>query len=152
MDIKLLAGAYVNTNAPVYGSSSVLKYSTVEIMQLTGMDSRAGSGTGVPANIEINTTNPLRLTASTYYKMTGNLLIDNGAELQLSPSANGDLWLKGTFTNNGTFDGNGRSLGSMVHQLKLSIQAHLPLQQFSWVDVNNSAGVTLQTINGSNIL
>jgi hypothetical protein len=107
--LEIKDNGFVNTNAPTYADGSTLKYST-------GGDYGSGaewtanslSGQGVPYNVTVETTNPLRITGTQYKHLRGSLTIASGVGFQLSPDIGGDLSLEGNFTDNGTFTHNTR--------------------------------------------
>ncbi len=107
--LEIKAGGFVNTNAPTYANGSTLNYSTGGDYG-SGAEWTAGSqsGQGVPYNVTVETTDPLRITGTQYKHLRGNLTIASGVEFQLSPDVGGDLSLEGDFTDNGTFTHNTR--------------------------------------------
>lgn len=163
--LTVTAGSNVATNAPTYGASSTLRYNvgTGYNKYLEWSDT---TGKGYPANVLITGSTTLNMyngDSTVVRRMSGSLTIDNGSVLSmlnkkaaltvignvvsngiitLSDQAGGDLDVKGNFTNNGTFNANGRAIGFKGSSNQTIGGTTNPLN-FAYVTFNNAAGVTL---------
>ncbi|MCH8487621.1 MAG: T9SS type A sorting domain-containing protein [Candidatus Cyclonatronum sp.] len=108
--LSVLSGGSMITNTPAYGSSSTLRYNT---------GATVNPGTEWPTG---NTANPINVTLqdndtvvsfgsdTAIRTIGGNLLIGAGSTLRLSTQIGGDLRILGNWTNEGSFDANGRTV------------------------------------------
>lgn len=112
--LEIQSGGYVTTGAaPYYSTGSILMYNT-------GGSFTAGeewfpnnicSNRGVPYHVTITGSTSLSFGSASYYReMCGDLSIANGSSLILSSTPGGDLYIKGNWTNAGTFTPNCRSV------------------------------------------
>ena len=83
---------------PTYATNSTLEYATGSSYNI-GYEWNV-TGTGVPYNVNISTTN-LLINNSNAYPISGNLTIGSGKELRTITT--GSFTIPGTLTNNGTF-------------------------------------------------
>jgi hypothetical protein len=136
------AGGFVSTNAPTYGSSSTLIYSTgASYGASTEWTPNALTGQGVPNNVTISTASTsVNFGASTQYRrLRGNLTISASTTLVLSTAAGGDLKIGGNWTNSGSFTNNSRA----VYFDGSSAQSLSGTNLFSYLFIaNTSADVT----------
>ena len=174
--LQINAHAYV-MSAPIYSSGSLLKYN-IGLPYGRYNEWSATSGAGYPWHVELSNNTALDLgkdAAGTPRQCAGNLTIDAGSSLSMAttpmtaalsvtgnftnngtfyPSTlvGGDLKLYGNFTNNNTFasnGSNGRSTG-FYGTIPQTITTGSPTT-FDYVDVNNSAGVTLGSLSSDTI-
>ena len=136
--LKINGGGFVNTNAPIYASTSTLLYNSGSTYG-RGSEWSATSGAGYPNNVQISNTTTLNLGANsgtgTARQLAGNLTVDalstltmnasgeamtaaltvkgnyiNNGTTTLSGSIGGDLALEGNLTDNNVFTANGRAI------------------------------------------
>ncbi len=161
--LTINSGGYVNTNPPIYGSSSTLKYNSGGTYG-RGLEWSATSGAGYPNHVQIGngTTLDLHNGSSALRQMAGNLAIDSGGALSmgsmthalvvlgnvtadgtltLSTGGGGDLTVGGNWTRTGTFNHNSRE----VTFNGASGQTLNGATTFAYLYVNNasSTGVSL---------
>jgi len=108
--LTLNSGGYVNTNAPVYGVNSTLKYAS-NFELASEWYTTSSSGQGVPYNVIIdggNVYSKADVIVSRYLR--GSLTINPGKMFSLSGADFGDLYIGGDWTNNGTFNANNRKV------------------------------------------
>ncbi len=129
-------GSVPTGKAPTYASGSTLRYATGS--SYTANEEwypNTTSGPGVPHHVEIASGTTLTFgSATTARTMKGNLTI-NGA-LTLSSASGGDLNVGGNWTNNGTFNANGR-------QVKFNgsgTQTVTGATTFAYLDIANTSG------------
>lgn len=153
--LQIYGGGYFDVNSITYNSGSTLKYAanyTLNSGDKTWYSNVASSGSaqeGVPWNVEIPSGVSVKLNDVYQYDMNGDLLINGTFELGGNGGSNwGDLGIQGDFTLNvgATFTHNDRSvkfIGSSNQLISGTLAA-----TFAYLEVNNSAGVTLnQDIN-----
>ncbi len=149
--MKINSGGYVNTNAPAYADNSTLIYA-VDYELASEWYANQSSGQGVPYNVIINGGNVyMNTTANLSRTLRGSLTISTGNTFSLSTTAGGDLIIKGNFTNNGTFNANLRSVGFYGTNAQTIITGASSTTNFDYVDINNSAGLTLSTLRNNNL-
>ena len=136
--LTINSGGFVNTNAPIYASTSTLLYNSGSTYG-RGTEWSATSGAGYPNNVQISNTTTLNLGANsgtgTARQLAGNLTVDalstltmnasgeamtaaltvkgnyiNNGTTTLSGSIGGDLALEGNLTDNNVFTANGRAI------------------------------------------
>lgn len=139
------SGGAVNTNGPTYGSSSLLKYNTGGNFTIGSEWVNGTSGQGVPQDVQIsNSGGALNFDSiSSSRTARGSVTIDNGTTLQLSGTSGGDLNVQGSFSNNGSFDNNLRTVtfnGSSPQTIGGSTSSI-----FQNLTINSSSTVTLNT-------
>ncbi|MCX6032424.1 MAG: hypothetical protein NT169_24420 [Chloroflexi bacterium] len=103
--LQINSGGYVNTNPPIYGASSTLKYNS-NTTYGRGLEWSATSGAGYPANVQIsnNTTLNYPNGSTAARSMAGSLTIDSGSALYMdygAPGLNNPLTVGGDVTING---------------------------------------------------
>lgn len=137
--LQINAGGFVTTNAPIYGSGSLLKYNSAANPFNRTTEWSASSGAGYPYNVQIsnNTTVSPGGTGNTgvALNVANNLTIDSGSNLYMDYGANnmtvplivnndltitgnlsasgasgGDVIVNGNWTRTGTFGPNGRAV------------------------------------------
>ena len=109
--LTILSGGSVNTNAPTYGSSSTLVYSTGGAYSTGSEWGTAASGQGVPFNVRISTNSTaLSFTGASARTAQGDITIDASTTLTLSATSGGDLYIKGDISKEGTFNPNSRAV------------------------------------------
>jgi hypothetical protein len=136
LSINSTTSCFVNTNPPVYGSGSLLKYNSGGTYG-RGLEWSATSGAGYPANVQISNTTTVDIGANsgsgTARQCSGNLTVDalsvftmntnamtaavtvagdvsNYGTITLSGSLGGDLKTNGSLLDNGTFNANNRAV------------------------------------------
>ena len=136
--LKINGGGFVNTNAPIYASTSTLLYNSGSTYG-RGSEWSATSGAGYPNNVQISNSTTLNLGANSgtgsARQLAGNLTVDalssltmnasgeamtasltvkgnyiNNGTTTLSGSIGGDLALEGNLTDNNVFTANGRAI------------------------------------------
>ncbi len=158
--LKINTGTFVDTNAPTYGSNSTLLYNlTGDYNRTTEWNSSSLQHVVVqgPFNLYLGTNSISSL------KMAGNLTISSGSVVQmnnnlaiplevggntlnegtltLSDATGGDLYLKGNFTQNGTFNCNDREVRFVgTSSQTIGGTESVAIDYFR---INNSAGVVL---------
>ncbi len=116
--LQINAGGYVNTTAPAYGSSSLLKYNSGGTYG-RGLEWSATSGAGYPANVQIGNNTTLNLGnggTGTARQMSGDLTIDGGSTLSMDESGaqmTAALTVLGSVDINGTLTLSGQSGGDI---------------------------------------
>ncbi|NIC02895.1 choice-of-anchor D domain-containing protein [Flavobacterium sp. J49] len=138
--LQINTNGFINTNAPIYGSASTLRYNSgftyIRSFEWTSNVATIGVTPGYPNNVQIsnNTAFSYYTAASTGPKgMNGNLTIDAGSSLTfgatttagaltvagnvsnagtltLGSAVGDDLKTAGNFTNTGTFNGANRAI------------------------------------------
>ncbi len=158
---QLNSGGFVNTNPPVYGSSSTLKYNSGGTYG-RGAEWSATSGAGYPAHVQISNSTILDLGnggAGTARQISGSLTIDIGSTLSmavnpmtasltvsgnaaingtlaLSSSSGGDFNLGGDWSHTGTFTPNNR----VVTFNGTGAQGLTGATTFDYLTINKSSG------------
>jgi hypothetical protein len=136
--LTINGGGFVNTNAPIYASTSTLLYNSGSTYG-RGSEWSTTSGAGYPNNVQISNSTTLNLGANsgtgTARQLAGNLTVDassvltmnasgqamtqaltvkgnyiNNGTTTLSGSIGGDLALEGNLTDNNVFTANGRAI------------------------------------------
>lgn len=128
--MQINAGGFVNTNPPIYGSSSTLRYNSATTYG-RNLEWSATSGAGYPYNVEVASGTTLDLSANgfadramagslnligsltmgaTTNKLTvgGNITI--GGTLTLSTQVGGDIYLGGNWLRTGSLAMNSRAV------------------------------------------
>ncbi|MCF6128202.1 T9SS sorting signal type C domain-containing protein [Flavobacterium sp. AS60] len=99
------------TSTPTYGGASTLVYSTGAGYGMgnewTGNSNTAGSG--VPFNVTIQTASTVLTTAAAARGCAGTVTVNASCGLTLN-GTNGDLYIGGSFTQNGTFTHNNKAV------------------------------------------
>ncbi|MCE1188712.1 MAG: hypothetical protein LWX56_06170 [Ignavibacteria bacterium] len=164
--LKMQSGSSVVTNAPKYGTGSLLLYNSGGTFSRS-LEWSASSGAGYPQYVQLsgNTKVDLSQNSGGARVMAADLTIDSGSELTLnamaasltvngnltnngtltlSTVAGGDLTVKGNFTTAGTVNHNTRqiSFAGSTEQLINGLSA------IDYLEVNNTAGVKLGSITG----
>ena len=108
--LQLNSGSYVNSNSPIYGSSSTLTYNTngsynVSLEWTSTFDGVAGSGR--PHNVTI--VNSTVNIPTSNRAMAGALTINLLGTLVLNATS-GDLYIRGNWSDQGTFTPNNRAV------------------------------------------
>ncbi|MCF6130813.1 T9SS sorting signal type C domain-containing protein [Flavobacterium wongokense] len=124
---KILSGGFASGNsAPIYASGSTLEISnggSFSLYDNSGANESAawfrnvtatGSAQqGVPWNFVISNSSSVNWNSTGgdafHRDINGNFTISSGS-FAMSTTASGDLFIKGNFTNNGTFTANGRTV------------------------------------------
>ena len=168
---KLNGGGYI-VGAPTYGSASTLTYNTggtygrgdewkttapanLQLSNATTLNYPNGSNTTaqtLTGNVTVDTSSALYMDYGSPNPGAGSLtvggnLVLNGS-LSLGNQIGGDLILKGNWTRTGSFYPNTRSVAFNG----TSAQAITGATGFDYLDINNSAGISLNsdvTVNNS---
>ena len=124
------------TNSPTYGASATLIYNEGSSFT-AGNEWIAGTavGLGVPFNIKIQNSTTVNMPTTDRYCL-GNLTLSSGT-LALNATS-GDLHVKGTWTNSGTFTANGRAVwfdGTGAQSI-----TNTAGENFNYLLINKSAG------------
>ena len=172
--LQIDANGYVATNAPIYGSGSLLQYysATTPPPYYRGVEWSSSTGAGYPYNVQISNNTTLdpggNGNTGTVLNMAGNLTVDAGSNFYMdwgtdymtvplnlggnlilngglseSGIPGGDINIKGTWTNNGAFASQGRTVtfnGSSAQTIGGSSNT-----AFGYLTISNSAGVTINT-------
>lgn len=126
-------------NAPTFGVGSTLRYNT-------GGSYSAGntwlknvtSGPGVPWHVQISAGTQLDFGADTEPRtLLGDLNINPGAQFTLSSAMGGGIYIKGDWTNAGTFQCNGKA----AHFNGSAQQNVIGGSIFNFIVIDNPAGV-----------
>jgi hypothetical protein len=154
--LEIDAGGYANTYAPIYGTNSLLNYYGVT-SYTAGQEwyENTYSEPGVPYNVTVSNNGSVNFTGEGYqHELWGSLNINSGSSLSLALSGSTpspDLYIKGNWTNSGTFNCNGH----LVQFLGLTAQTLTGATTFDYLQMNNSTGLTLNndaTVNTQLIL
>ena len=154
--LEIDGGGYANTYAPIYGTNSLLNYYGVS-SYTAGQEwyENTYSQPGVPYNVTISNNGSVNFTGEGYqHELWGNLNITSGSSLSLASSGSvpsPDLYIKGNWTNSGTFNCNGH----LVQFLGTSAQTLTGATTFDYLQMNNGAGLALSndaTVNTQLIL
>ncbi|MCX6032012.1 MAG: hypothetical protein NT169_22290 [Chloroflexi bacterium] len=109
--LTINANGAVSSNAPIYGSSSTLRYNSGGGYNVATEWGAGTSGAGVPQNVQTSSSGTnVSLTGSSARTVLGNVTIDASTTLALSSTSGGDLNVGGNWTNNGTFTHNDRTV------------------------------------------
>lgn len=113
--LNIKSGSYIQTNAPTYAISSVLKYNSGTIYgAFLEWADNVTSGKGVPYNVvigdEVSGSGLTFGSITNYRHARGSITISDGASFSMSSNIGGDVKLAGNLTNNGTFTSNSRAL------------------------------------------
>ncbi|TAG06625.1 MAG: T9SS C-terminal target domain-containing protein [Cytophagia bacterium] len=139
------------SNAPIYGAASTLAYSTGLYTVGNEWSQNETSGVGIPNDVLINA-GSINFGATTQFRyLSGNLTISGSTSLTLSSNSGGDLRIEGNFTNNGTFNANGRAVffvGSGADQTITGVTTF----PFMIIDKVNSNVVLNDNISVSNTM
>jgi hypothetical protein len=116
--LKILAGGYIISNAPIYGNNSLLQYYTATTPYVRGLEWSAASGGGYPYNVEVSDNTTIDAGGTSYtgvpMDLAGNLTIDAGSSVYLdygghnmtvSLIINGNLYLNGNIAESGAIGG-----------------------------------------------
>lgn len=147
--LELTGGNVANSGAPIYGSSSLLKYNTGSNYGASEewYANTTGTGAGVPQNVTIAPGSSLYFSGAFFRQMRGDLNFSNPfpstSTLALSNTSGGDLRIGGSWNraSGGTFAPNGRQVsfnGSSSQTITASGG-----ETFAYLDIDNSAGVAL---------
>lgn len=170
--LQLNSSGFINTNSPVYGASSTLRYNTSYSRNLEWTQDVATIGTtpGYPNNVHVTNNSTL-----TYYNvsnngpkgMNGNLTIDvgstltftgtstagaltvtgnvaNAGTLSLGSVLGDDIKTAGNFANTGTFTANNRAIW-FIKAGTQTVSSTSPPFTIPYVVTNN--GTTVQLLN-----
>ncbi len=171
--LSINAGGYINTNPPIYGTGSTLKYNTGGTYGRY-LEFSAITGAGYPYNVQVSNNTVVDLgngAVATARKMAGSLTVDagstfstnngsnqmtatltilgnviNNGTITLSTSLGADLNIAGNFTNNGTFTPNSREVvlnGSTLQTIATGASSTTTLE---YLAVSGAAGATLGTL------
>jgi hypothetical protein len=169
LSINSTTNCFVNTNPPIYGSASLLKYNSGGTSYGRGVEWSTTSGAGFPNDIQVtnNTTLDVPNTGgafSTNLALARDLTIDSGSALymdygagaasgsltvgrnvniagalSLGDTVGGDMNVAGNWTRTGTFTHNGR----LVTFNGTTAQTLTGATTFDYLKLNNSLGLTL---------
>lgn len=155
--LRILAGGFVNTNAPAYAVGSTLEYNTGGNYD-RGVEWSTASGKGFPHHVSINTStlNPARTGATfaaTTFNVGGNLSITSGGNIYMDFGGNnmtvplivnGDLTLVGQLSGSASVGGDIRIRGNWIND-GVATNNFFPNSRAVFFD-----GSTAQTIGGTN--
>lgn len=119
--LSINSGGYINTNAPLYGVGSTLKYNTGGTYG-RGSEWAATSGQGAPYSVQLSNSTTLNYpntgsgAFSTNLSLAGNLTIDNGSALYMDyggGSKSGRLDVAGNVLLNGNLSFGNASGGDL---------------------------------------
>lgn len=169
LSINSTTSCYVNTNPPIYGVGSLLKYNSTGTYG-RGVEWSTTSGAGFPSDVQVsnNTTLDVPNTGgafSTNLALSRDLTVDSGSSLymdygagpasgaltvgrnvnisgnlSLGDTAPGDLFVAGTWIRTGVFTANGR----LVTFNGAAAQTVTGATTFDYLTLNNTNGLTLQ--------
>lgn len=97
------------SSPPTYGTTSTLAYNVSGYNAFTEWTQNTTTGAGIPQNVLINSGSLSFNTATQYRYMRGIFTISPSTTFTLG-ALGGDLRIEGNFTNNGTFNANGRAV------------------------------------------
>ncbi|WP_298118827.1 T9SS sorting signal type C domain-containing protein [Flavobacterium sp.] len=170
LSINSTTSCFVNTNPPIYGVGSLLKYNSGGTSYGRGVEWSTTSGAGYPSDIQVsnNTTLDVPNTAgafSTNLALSRNLTIDSGSSLymdygagaasgsltvggnvvisgnlSLGDAVGGDMNVAGNWTRTGVFSPNSR----LVTFNGTAAQTLTGATTFEFLTLNNTTGLTLQ--------
>ena len=158
--LQIDANGYMTNNghAPAYGSTSSLIYNTggtYTVQPSSEWYEYSFAQPGVPYNVIImGTSTAINFNASgNAHEMWGDLTINSGTSLSLNPSGTPtpDLYIKGNWTNSGSFSTNGH----LVKFDGTTAQTMTGATTFDYLQLSNSSGLTLNndaTVNTQLIL
>ncbi|MES2387730.1 MAG: hypothetical protein V4543_06990 [Bacteroidota bacterium] len=105
---RINGGGYVNANTITYGSNSTLQYNaTYSLFNEWTATTDGAAGSGRPNNVTV--LNGTLSMPATSRAAAGNVTVNTGTTLALNATS-GDLFLRGNWTNNGTFTNNDRAV------------------------------------------
>jgi hypothetical protein len=176
--LTLNDGGSVNTNAPSYASGSTLKYNSGTVYGRY-LEWNTTSGIGYPHHVLLSNGTSLNVgngalgvarqiggnltieNGSGFYMdwgtddmtqavtVLGNVTINSGCGLSLSDASGGGLYVRGNFTNNGTFTPKSRTVeltGSSAQTISGTMNGVLTTNNFYYLTLSNSGGgVSLST-------
>lgn len=129
---------WVETNGPAYSSGSTLVYAP-------GGTFTVASEWNSPDNVSVSNNTEIDFTGDWDPVIYSNLIIESGSTVKLSSTTGADLFVKGNFTNQGTFNSNNREVvfnGTGIQEINGSSAT-----TFSYLRVNNAAGITMNSSN-----
>ena len=156
--LQLNGGGFAtNGSAPTYASGSTLLFNTGGNYDMhngtadvagwfRNVASTGSAQAGVPWNVTISNNTSVRYNSADNdvfpRSINGNLLINSGSSLTLGGLSGtaGDFFLRGNWTNNGTFNPNTR----LVSFNGTTAQTITGATTFDFLTLNNSTGLTLQ--------
>jgi hypothetical protein len=155
--LRILAGGFVNTNAPAYAIGSTLEYNTGGNYD-RGLEWSTASGKGFPYHVAINTStlNPARTGANfaaTTFNTGGNLSITSGGNIYMDFGGNnmtvpliinGNLTLVGQLSGSASVGGDIRLRGNWINDGSAT-NNYFPNSRAVFFD-----GSSAQTIGGTN--
>ncbi|TAE45079.1 MAG: T9SS C-terminal target domain-containing protein [Cytophagales bacterium] len=97
------------SSPPTYGTTSTLAYNVSGYNAFNEWTQNTTTGAGIPQNVLINSGSLSFNTATQYRYMRGIFTISPSTTFTLG-ALGGDLRIEGNFTNNGTFNANGRAV------------------------------------------
>lgn len=172
LSINSLTSCYVNTNPPIYGAASLLRYNSSGTYG-RGVEWCTTSGAGFPNDVQVsnNTTLDIPNTGSAFstnLALSRDLTVDSGSSLymdygggaasgaltvgrnvnisgnlSLGDTAPGDMFVAGNWSRTGTFSPNGR----LVTFNGAAAQTLTGATTFDYLTLNNATGLTLSTAN-----
>lgn len=127
---------WIETNAPAYSSGSTLVYNTGGAYTVT-------TEWNSPYNVTVTNNTEIDFSGALDRYILANLLIESGCKVKLSSTNGADLYIKGNFTNNGTFDSNSREVifeGTATQEIIGNSAT-----TFSYLRINNPAGIVVNS-------
>jgi len=126
-------------NAPTFGVGSTLRFNTGGSYSAGNTwVKNATSGPGVPWHVQISAGTQLDFGADTEPRtLLGDLNINTGAQFTLSSAMGGGIYIKGDWTNGGTFQCNGKA----AHFNGSAQQNIIGVSAFNFLVIDNPAGV-----------
>ncbi|MBA3648114.1 MAG: T9SS type A sorting domain-containing protein [Chitinophagales bacterium] len=154
-NLQILPGGYVSTNAPTYGVASTLTYSTSGSYNVGTEWTAATDGTagfGRPNNVTLSSTT-LKMT-TTDRAMAGDLTI-KGANILVLNDTSGDFYIRGNWTNAGSFAPNKRAVfftGTAVTGQIITNTASLTTETFDYIVDKNTSTVGIKLASGTKLI
>jgi hypothetical protein len=164
LSINSTTSCFVNTNPPIYGSGSLVKYNSSGSYG-RGLEWSATSGAAYPHHVQISNNTTFDMGANsgtaTARQCAGNLTVDagstfsmnvspmtaavtvmgnvvNNGTVTLSGSIGGDLKTQGNINDNGTFNANSRAI--FFNGGNIQVIQGTGVFDISYVRINKSAG------------
>ena len=163
--LQINAGGFVTTNAPIYGTGSLLRYNSAAVPFNRTTEWSASSGAGYPYNVQISNNTTLSPggtgNTGTALNVANNLTIDSGSaiymdygannmtvpltvnndlilsgSLSASGAAGGDIIVRGNWNKTGSFFPNARA----VFFQGMNAQTFTGATTFDYVLIDKTAG------------